>query len=144
LFWCGRQVLAGGYYELAAPGEWFELSLDLELHLRARTARASASGIVRAPGWISSAPIAGVVRLVGWGLCYELEFASYRFDGWLVLDGLNPVFSATRVRGLVSGPAESPRGVELRWDLRHDALTFLRGWRPAPDAGILRRGGLPR
>ena len=139
--WHGRQVLQGGYHEILLPGEWRELSLHLELRARFARARASASGTVRAPGWLPSVPVAGSVRLDGWGLCYELEFAGYRFDGGLLLDGRNPVFSATRVRGLISGGGEPLRRVELRWDLRHDALAFLRSWRPDSDAGILRRGG---
>ena len=142
--WCGRQVLAGAFQELPDPADWHELSLALEARIRPGTNPAPVFGTASAPDWIGAVPTTGVVGLGGWGLYYELEFASYRFDGWLVLDGLNPVFSMTTVRGLISGCGEPLRRAELRWDLRHDALAFLRSWRRDRVTGILRPGGVVR
>jgi hypothetical protein len=140
--WRGRQHLVGAY-RLEHESHWHELALDLHLVVDSLPRGVAVTGTLNAPGWFPLESVAGWIR---WGrrppCChYQMNFANHRFEACLALDLTNPVFSITRVLGAIRGIDEPVRRVELRWDLRHEAIAFLRSWRWEPDAGILEVGG---
>jgi hypothetical protein len=137
-------MLVGAYEVVEAPGLGGALDVTLEFYIRPGNRVAYATGTLQAPDWTDERRVTGEVALAPRGLSYALDFAPYRLSACLALDLRNPVFTATRVSGVVEKANRPLLRVELRWDLRHDAWAFLGSWRPERDGGILRVGGTHR
>jgi hypothetical protein len=129
---------------LGEPGALHPIDLDLTLIVRVPSRVAGATGTLAAPDWVGVVQVEGTIEWCRWGLCYDLRFDKHWLEGRLAFDPRCPVSSATRVVGIIGLARGRIARVELRWDLRHEAMTLLRSWRRELDPGILRPGGSPR